>query len=78
MKKAKLFRNGGSQAVRLPKEFQFEGKEVFIKKIGNVTVLLPVDQPWVNSYLKALSEINFLNEIMVILYLYYLIVVETF
>lgn len=29
---AKLFRNGRSQAVRLPAEFRFEGKEVFIRK----------------------------------------------
>ena len=35
MKAAKLFLNGQSQAVRLPKEFRFEGKEVFIKKTGN-------------------------------------------
>jgi len=29
---AKLFRNGRSQAVRLPAEFRFEGEEVFIRK----------------------------------------------
>jgi len=29
---AKLFRNGRSQAVRLPSEFRFEGKEVFIRQ----------------------------------------------
>jgi hypothetical protein len=32
MKTAKLFQNGQSQAVRLPKEFRFEGEEVWIKK----------------------------------------------
>lgn len=32
MKTAKLFQNGQSQAVRLPKEFRFEGEEVYIKK----------------------------------------------
>ena len=31
-KTAKLFQNGRSQAVRLPAEFRFEGKEVFIRK----------------------------------------------
>ena len=46
MKIAKLFRNGQSQAVRLPKEFRFEGEEVFIKKVGKVTILLPVKNPW--------------------------------
>jgi antitoxin VapB len=46
MKIAKLFRNGQSQAVRLPKEFRFEGEEVFIKKVGKVTILLPIKNPW--------------------------------
>lgn len=46
MKIAKLFQNGQSQAVRLPKEFRFEGEEVFIKKVGKVTILLPVNNPW--------------------------------
>jgi antitoxin VapB len=46
MKVAKLFQNGHSQAVRLPKEFRFEGTEVYIKKIGNAVLLLPYDDPW--------------------------------
>ena len=46
MKTAKLFKNGGSQAVRLPKEFQFEGDIVYIKQLGNVVVLLPQIDPW--------------------------------
>jgi antitoxin VapB len=46
MKIAKLFKNGQSQAVRLPKEFRFEGDEVFIKKVGKVTILLPIKNPW--------------------------------
>ena len=46
MKTAKLFRNGQSQAVRLPKEFRFEGEQVFIQRIGNAVVLLPVDAPF--------------------------------
>jgi antitoxin VapB len=46
MKTASLFRNGQSQAVRLPKEFRFEGERVFIKKIANATVLLPINDPW--------------------------------
>ena len=43
---AKLFQNGQSQAVRLPKEFRFQGDEVYIKKIGNAVILLPFDNPW--------------------------------
>ena len=41
MMTAKLFENGKSQAVRLPKEYRFEGDEVFINKIGDVVVLMP-------------------------------------
>jgi antitoxin VapB len=46
MNKAKLFKNGRSQAVRLPKEFRFDGDEVFIKKVGDAVVLLPYHTPW--------------------------------
>lgn len=41
MDTAKLFVNGRSQAVRLPKEFRFEGDEVLIKRVGDAVVLLP-------------------------------------
>jgi len=42
MATAKLFQNGQSQAVRLPKEFRFENlKEVFIKKINGMVLLIP-------------------------------------
>ena len=46
MKTAKLFQNGQSQAVRLPKEFRFEGNEVFIKKSGSAVVLIPLVNSW--------------------------------
>ena len=46
MKKAKLFKNGESQAVRLPKEFRFRGKEVYIKWQGNAVVLIPEQDSW--------------------------------
>lgn len=46
MKTAKLFKNGDSQAVRLPKEFRFEGGEVLIKRVGNAVVLLPAANSW--------------------------------
>jgi len=39
MDTAKLFQNGQSQAVRLPKEFRFAGEEVFIKKVGHTVIL---------------------------------------
>lgn len=42
MKTVKVFRNGGSQAIRLPKEFQFpEDEEICIRRVGNMTYLFP-------------------------------------
>jgi antitoxin VapB len=46
MKTAKLFKNGESQAVRLPKEFRFQGEEVFIKRAGSAVVLFPKAKSW--------------------------------
>lgn len=46
MDTAKLFKNGQSQAVRLPKAYRFEGNQVYIKKMGNAVVLIPCDDPW--------------------------------
>ena len=41
MKTAKLFRNGQSQAVRLPKEFRLEGGEVYVDRLAGGVLLLP-------------------------------------
>ena len=41
MHTARIFTNGNSQAVRLPKNFRFEGDEVVIKKIGDMVLLFP-------------------------------------
>jgi len=41
MKSAKLFVNGRSQAVRLPKAFRFEGNEVYIKEVSEGVLLIP-------------------------------------
>jgi len=41
MQRAKLFRNGGSQAVRLPKNVRFAGSEVVIRKHGDGILILP-------------------------------------
>jgi len=46
MKTAKLFKNGQSQAVRLPKEFRMSGDEVYIKKQGEAIILLPKENSW--------------------------------
>ena len=46
MDTAKLFPNGNSQAVRLPKEYRFEGEQVYIRRMGDAVVLLPYQTPW--------------------------------
>ncbi len=46
MDTAKVFVNGRSQAVRLPKEYRFDGSDVFIKKIDDVVMLIPRDKVW--------------------------------
>ena len=46
MTTAKVFTNGRSQAVRLPKEFRFDADEVAIRKIGDVVVLYPTNSGW--------------------------------
>ena len=46
MDTAKLFKSGRSQAVRLPKQYRFDGKEVAIKHLGTAVLLMPLDDPW--------------------------------
>lgn len=46
METAKLFANGRSQAVRLPKDYRFAGTEVLIKRVGAAVVLMPRKHPW--------------------------------
>jgi len=57
MNTAKLFKNGSSQAVRLPKEFKFQGDEVYVKKIGRLVVLIPKDDPW-GSFIRSLDHFS--------------------
>jgi len=48
---AKLFRNGRSQAVRLPKEFRFEGDEVSVRREGEAVILEPSKpRSWPKGY----------------------------
>ena len=46
MDTAKLFWSGRSQAVRLPKDFRFEGEEVRIRRHGNGVILEPIARDW--------------------------------
>jgi len=63
MKTAKLFRNGQSQAVRLPKEFRFEGDFVYVKKSGNAVILIPAADSW-DTLVRSLDKFSddFLTE----------------
>ncbi|MCR1795740.1 antitoxin [Leptospira sp. id769339] len=63
MQTAKLFINGRSQAVRLPKEFQFKGDDVFIQKVGEAVILVPKNKAW-NVFLEGLNSFSedFLKE----------------
>jgi len=54
MKTTKLFKNGRSQAVRLPKEFRFEGEDVYIKRVGDMVILIPFHTPW-NTLIESLK-----------------------
>ena len=55
MQTAKIFKNGRSQAVRLPKDFRFSGDDVYIKKIGKMVILIPKDDPW-SSLINSLDR----------------------
>lgn len=55
MTKAKIFENGGSQAVRLPKKFQFKSDEVVVQKLGDALILIPYDSIW-KSFEEGLSD----------------------
>ena len=46
MDTAKIFTNGGSQAVRLPKDCRFSDDEVLVNRIGSIVILMPKDDPW--------------------------------
>jgi len=62
-KKAKLFQNGGSQAVRLPSEFRLDGDEVHIEKVGNTLVIRPVQTSWSDFFLNpTTAPDDFLDE----------------
>jgi antitoxin VapB len=57
MKAARLFKNGQSQAVRLPKEYRFKGDRVLVKRAGNALVLIPLKEPW-TPLVESLSQFS--------------------
>jgi antitoxin VapB len=55
--RAKIFTNGRSQAVRLPREFRFEGKEVAIRREGDAVILEPVGKrKWPAGYWQRIDR----------------------
>lgn len=54
MTTAKIFENGRSQAVRLPKEYRFDTDEVVIHRVGEIVMLMPKSDRW-NSFVQALD-----------------------
>ena len=54
MMTAKVFKNGRSQAIRLPKECRFSSDEVVVNKIGDVVILLPKENKW-DSFMRAID-----------------------
>ncbi|HZI55553.1 MAG TPA: type II toxin-antitoxin system VapB family antitoxin [Verrucomicrobiae bacterium] len=62
---AKLFQNGSSQAVRLPREFRFKGDKVRIRRVGKSVVLEPMtDDPesWLAELKKVPADPEFMKE----------------
>ena len=53
--RAKLFMRGRSQAVRLPKEFRFEGSEVFVRRVGDDVVLSSRPKASMHALVEALD-----------------------
>jgi antitoxin VapB len=52
---SKVFTSGNSQAIRLPKEFQFRESELYIQRVGSSVILFPKQDPW-KAFEESLSE----------------------
>ena len=63
-RKAKIFMNNRSQAVRLPKDFQFDTQEVFIRKEGSEVVLSSRPFDWTAYLTEApVASANFMDDV---------------
>ena len=62
METAKIFENGRSQAVRLPKKFRFDTDEVVVQQLGDAVILVPKESVWqtfmdgLNSFTEDIFE----------------------
>jgi antitoxin VapB len=61
MNRARVFKSGNSQAIRLPKKFRFKGKEVAVFFLGQSIVLQPINETWKDVYnsIEGLSDADF-------------------
>jgi len=57
MLSSKVFTSGNSQAIRLPKEYQVDDKEMFIQKVGSTIILYPKKNPW-EAFERSLTEFS--------------------
>ncbi len=56
--RARIFKTGGSQAVRLPKKYRFEGQtEVVVRREGNRVILEPVERSWSQTFLELAGSL---------------------
>lgn len=46
MDTVKIFKNGRSQAIRLPKKYRLKGKEAYINKMGDAIIIMPKEANW--------------------------------
>jgi len=54
---AKIFKNGRSQAIRLPKDFRLPGRVASVSHLGNAVLLQPMSETWLDVY-NAMSELK--------------------
>ena len=57
METAKIFENGRSQAVRLPKKFRFSGEEVLVQRLGQAVMLVPKEECW-QTFLNGINSFS--------------------
>ncbi|MEA3289839.1 MAG: type II toxin-antitoxin system VapB family antitoxin [Campylobacterota bacterium] len=62
--KAKVFQNGRSQAIRIPKEFRVDTDEVYIEKVGDSLIIKPKKEDKWDKFFEELEDVDtsdFLN-----------------
>ena len=55
---AKVFKNGRSQAIRIPKEYRVDSDEVYIEKVGDTLVIKPKKNDKWDSFFESLADVD--------------------